>query len=260
MKSLRIAQITDIHLLAEPGAKLYGVDTAISMQKILEAITRLSPPPDLMIATGDLAEDGSKATYNRFGNILSSVNIPVYVLAGNHDDIAEMHDSLTKENINFVDKARMDSWAFMFVNSQVVGESYGFISRDEMSLLKGNLEDAGELPVIVALHHTPMPICPRANCQLQNATEFNQLINDFPNVKGVIAGHTHVEAEEFNAGHVQYTTPSTFAQVDHGLASTSDIRDFWASHTMDGASHGFRVLDLTPDGQVSSQVHWVRDN
>lgn len=259
MKSLRVVHITDIHLLAEPGARLYGIDTAVALQKVIDAIVELTPPPDLLIATGDLAEDGSEATYSRLGNLLAGVNMPVYVLAGNHDDINEMHDSLVGGNISFLDMARIDNWFFMFVNSQVVGESYGFISPVEMSLLKDNLELAGDAPVVVALHHTPMEICPRANCQLQNLTEFNQLTASFPGIKAVIAGHTHVNAEKNIASHVQYTTPSTFAQIDHGLAGDSDSGDFWALHRMDGSSHGFRVLDLTPDGQITSQVHWVYD-
>jgi len=260
MKALRVAQITDIHLLAEPNAKLHGVDTAIALQKVIDAIGELSPLPDLMIATGDLAEDGSKATYNRLRQLLASVNVPVYVLAGNHDDISEMHVSFVDGNIKFVNTARMGKWNFMFVNSQVVGESYGFISADELSLLRGNLELAGDAPVVVALHHTPMQICPQASCQLQNVSEFNQLMHSFPGIKAVIAGHTHVDAEKINASHIQYTTPSTFAQYNHDFAADSDTGGFWASHTMDGSSHGFRVLDLQPDGRIVSQVHWLYDS
>jgi Icc protein len=259
MKSLRVVQVTDIHLLPEPGSKLYGVDTAIALQLVINAIAQLLPKPDLIIATGDLAEDGSNKTYSRLRKILAGTNLPVYVLSGNHDDSSAMQDALVSRNIKFVDKARLGGWFFVFVNSQAVGESYGFISPAEMSLLKANLEAAGDAPVMVALHHTPMPICLRANCQLQNAVELNNLLDGFRNVKAVIAGHTHIEAEEINGSYIRYTTPSTFAQVDHGQATDSDTGDFWSSHTMDGSAHGFRVLDLMPDGEVNSQVYWVYD-
>ncbi len=257
IKALRVVQITDIHLLAEAGARLYGVDSAITLQKVIDAIRQLSPLPGLIIATGDLAEDGSKATYARLRHVLAAINIPVYVLPGNHDDAGAMHDALVDENISFVDSVRVGAWYFMFVNTQVVGESYGFISADEMSLLRTNLKSAGDSPVVVALHHTPMQICPRMNCQLQNLSEFNQLVHGFPGIKAVIAGHTHIDAEKNNASHIQYTTPSTFAQFAHDLACDSDAGEFWLSHTMDGSSHGFRVLDLMPNGQISSRVHWV---
>jgi Icc protein len=259
MKTLRVAQITDIHLLPEPGAKLFGVDTAIALQRVINAIVELSPQPELIIATGDLAEDSSDKTYSRLRNILTGADIPVYVLPGNHDDSNAMRDVLVDSNISFVGMASRDNWNFVFVNSQAIGESYGYISADEMSSLKTNLAAVGDAPVVVALHHTPMPICPRANCQLQNVNELNQLLGEFPNVKAVIAGHTHIEAEEINGSHIRYTTPSTFAQVDHGQATDSEACDFWSSHTMDGLAHGFRVLDLMPDGTVNSRVHWVYD-
>ncbi len=260
MSTLRITQITDIHLMAKSNARLHGVDTAVSLRKVLDAVVDLSPLPEIIIATGDLAEDGSIATYRRFRDLLASIDIPLYVLAGNHDGIGEMHDTLVGETIKFVDMARVGEWIFLFVNTQVPGESYGHISPDEMSLLKANLELAGETPVVVSLHHTPMPVCQQTNCQLQNVNEFNQLLEGFPCVKAVIAGHTHIEAEKVIAGHIQFTTPSTFAQFAHDVELDSDADGYWMTHTMDGSKHGFRVLDLMSDGQVSSQVHWVYDN
>jgi len=260
MKTLRVAQITDIHLMAKANARLHGVDTAVSLQKVLDAIGELLPQPEIIIATGDLVEDGSFATYKRLRRLLGSIKIPLYVLAGNHDDISEMHDTLVGETIKIVDMARLDEWLFLFVNTQVPGKSHGHISTEEMSLLKANLELAGESPVVVSLHHTPMPVCRQPNCQLQNVSEFNQLLEGFSCVKAVIAGHTHIEAEQVKAGHIQFTTPSTFAQVAHDVAFDSGAEGFWMTHTLDGSKHGFRVLDLMPDGQVSSQVHWVFDN
>jgi len=260
MKSLRVAHITDIHLLAESGAKFYGVDTAISLQNVLDAILELEVLPNIIIVTGDLAEDGLTATYQRFCQILAGIDIPIYVLPGNHDNIGNMHDIITGESIHFLDKVKVESWVFIFVNSQVSGESYGYISSHEMALLKANLETAGSAPVVVALHHTPMEICPRVNCQLRNVNNFNQLIDSFSCVKAVIAGHTHTDAEKNNIGHTQFTTPSTFAQVAHGLTVSSDENDFWAFHTMDSSSQGFRVLDLRSDGQITSRVHWLLDS
>ena len=260
MKTLRVAQITDIHLMAEADARLHGVDTAVSLQKVLDAIDELSPQAEIIIATGDLAEDGSIATYRRLRRLLASIKIPLYVLAGNHDGMREMHDTLVGETIKNVDLARAGEWIFLFVNTQVPGESYGHISPDEMSLLKANLELAGETPVVVSLHHTPMPVCQQTNCQLLNVADFNQLVEGFPCVKAVIAGHTHIEAEQVMAGHIQFTTPSTFAQFTHDVAFDSGAEGYWMTHTMDGSKHGFRVLDLMPDGRVSSQVHWVYDH
>ena len=87
----------------------------------------------------------------------------------------------------------------------------------------------------------------------------NEII--FPNVKCVIAGHTHTTVEQERDGMHQFTTPSTFAQTTHAqLGESVDHEDFWASHKLDGSRHGYRVLDLLPDGGVSTAVHWIYDD
>ena len=48
----RIAQMTDLHLLPETGASLYGVDTAVALKKVIRDMMSLPHPPELIIATG----------------------------------------------------------------------------------------------------------------------------------------------------------------------------------------------------------------
>ena len=42
--------------------------------------------PDLLLATGDLSEDGSRTSYLALRNYLKPLGIPVLALPGNHDD------------------------------------------------------------------------------------------------------------------------------------------------------------------------------
>jgi len=261
MKTLRVAQITDIHLQAEIGSKLFGVDTAATLAEVIDAIRKLSPVPDLVIVTGDLADDGSKATYKRLREILTATNLPVYVLAGNHDDIDEMYESLVGGNIFFKSMLKLDEWAFMFINSRVEGESFGWIDTHEQARLENNLNSVEDLPVLLALHHSPMQVCSSAGCQLQNAGDFTGFVESFPGIKGIIGGHTHTAAEQRNAGHVQFTSPSSFAQVLHDQPhDVNGGEGFWRTHRLKQASHGFRVLDLYPGGAISSEVHWPGDS
>ena len=257
MKTLRVAQITDIHLQAEIGSKLHGVDTAVTLGEVIGAIKQLSPVPDLVIVTGDLADDGSEATYKRLRKILATTRLPVYVLAGNHDDIDEMQRSLVGGNIYFKSMLKLDEWAFMFVNTRVEGEPFGWIDSQEQLLLESNLSSVEDLSVLLALHHSPMAICSSAGCQLKNAEEFTRLVESFPRVKAVIGGHTHTAAEKKNKSHTQFTSPSSFAQVLHDQPKDINApQGFWETHRLQQASHGFRVLDLHPGGQISSELHW----
>ena len=256
VRSIRAVQISDSHLVRQVGRLSHGVNTHDTLQAVIASVMALSPPPDIIIATGDLADDGADATYARVRSLLLKTRIPTYVLPGNHDDVEGMRRSLQGQSIHFESAARLGCWDFAFVNSQVVGEGYGRVDAHEMTKLKRNLLRSGERPTLVALHHAPLPKCPSAGCQLVNAAEFLDLLAGFPGVKAVIAGHTHATYEEKNEHILLLTAPSTFAQAWH--AQTADDQgDFWSTHRLDGSMQGFRVLDLLPGGEVHSEVHWI---
>ena len=54
-----ILQITDTHLLEEPGASLQGVDTEACFRAVIEDAKGANPSPDCILLTGDLSQDGS---------------------------------------------------------------------------------------------------------------------------------------------------------------------------------------------------------
>src|SRR5262249_9138046 len=91
---LRIMHITDTHIIAEPGAEVYGVDSFAALESLLAVMQRDPWTPHLLIATGDLSEDGSAVSYQRLRSLLTSVGLPVYCIPGNHDVLAEMHAHL----------------------------------------------------------------------------------------------------------------------------------------------------------------------
>ncbi len=60
-----ITQISDFHLKSN-GALAYGAaDTAGALEKVVEHINQMNPLPDLVIATGDLADGGSPQSYGQ---------------------------------------------------------------------------------------------------------------------------------------------------------------------------------------------------
>ncbi len=78
-----VAQITDIHLGFQPD------DPAELNRKRLDAVlatlVRLQPPPDLLLATGDLTEEGTVASYQTLKAIFDALPFPVLAAVGNHD-------------------------------------------------------------------------------------------------------------------------------------------------------------------------------
>ena len=80
-----IAQLTDTHI-TRPGELAYGVvDTAACLERVVAAIGRLAPPPDIVVVTGDLVDHGVAEEYEQLRQLLAPLPMPVFVIPGNHD-------------------------------------------------------------------------------------------------------------------------------------------------------------------------------
>ena len=55
---------------------------------VVASICALDPAPDLVLATGDLTEAGTPASYRDLRGILDALPMPVHFAMGNHDDRA----------------------------------------------------------------------------------------------------------------------------------------------------------------------------
>src|SRR5712692_163669 len=98
-----IAQISDLHVKVEGALAYRRVETAAFLARAVDRIRRLSPRPDLVVATGDLVDGGRPEEYRRLRQLLSPLPMPVYLMAGNHDDRAALrsafadHDYLPRD-------------------------------------------------------------------------------------------------------------------------------------------------------------------
>lgn len=260
LNKLRIAQITDIHLTEHDGDTLQGVDTGESLRRVLAAISALSPQPSLIIASGDLVQTANSRSYSRLKSIFCDTNIPVYVLPGNHDDAEMMQQHLLGGSVKYQSKLSLNGWSMLFLDSTIKQQHHGVVSEKEQTLLEKNIGSGLNQPALIALHHPTINSCPSFGCRLNNKDKFITYLKQQPSIKAVIAGHTHLVAEDIDAQLAQYTTPSTFAQITHSeSADPTGTEDFWISHTMDSSAHGYRILDLSENGSINSFVGWVKN-
>ena len=254
---MRILQITDCHLLPEVGAKIYGTDTFRSLSSVLQSALALPERPDLIVATGDLSEDGSDGSYQRLRQILLDAGLPVYVIAGNHDSVEAMRRSLIGGPIRMEPCLDLEAWRIVFVDSKVEGEPHGYLEKAELRRLGETLSADSERPAIVCLHHSPIRPCPSTGCHLENADELIAVLDSHANARAVLAGHSHLAMERCIRHATLLTTPATSSQCVHAQTGDAvDHEDFWSSHRFDASRHGFRMLSLHRDGRFESSVHW----
>ena len=83
---MRLLQITDTHLFASAEGRLLAVPTAQSLAAVLERVQANEHRSISSLATGDLSQDHSPESYQRFASMMAPLARPIYWLPGNHDD------------------------------------------------------------------------------------------------------------------------------------------------------------------------------
>lgn len=82
-----IAQVSDTHLIVDgPGSERRMAD----FRSVVADINALDPAPDVIVHTGDIVHNGEPAEYAAAARILGDARAPVYVMAGNKDNRANL--------------------------------------------------------------------------------------------------------------------------------------------------------------------------
>ncbi len=258
MNTLRVIQIGDCHLLADTNAVLYGAKPSESLDRVLTHIAALDEQPRLIIATGDISEDGSASSYRQFADKVASLPAPVYCLPGNHDDASLLAKLCEHKDETQHFWTAAEDWRFLFLNSQVPQHAHGLVGDEQLARLDNYLAAQRNKHVLVSLHHPSFAVCPASGCQLQNADQLHRLLSAHHCVRVVIAGHTHNDKSDQSRPYVQHTTPSSFAFAFHNPDPDCHASsDFWAGHRLDPERIGYRILDLQSDGSCDSHVVWI---
>lgn len=245
---VRIAQITDTHLEERAGGTLLGMDTDNSLRHVLHLLRGAGQPPDLILATGDLASNGSEAAYRRLRACFDALGIGWYWLPGNHDDTRLMSAALS-DGAPMRRCLRIGGWQILLLDSTVPGEVGGRLGERQLRELDALLAERPDMPALVCLHHQPVPIgCAWLDQQkVADGDAFLDVLARRPQVRGVIWGHVHQEFSCRRGEALLLAAPSTCIQ----FAPHSE--DF----ALDDTAPGMRWLELMPDGRIRTSVERV---
>ncbi len=243
--SLRIVQVTDPHLYAEPSGCLLGLNTLESFDRILNTARALAPL-DAVLVTGDLVHDSSPAGYNHLHKRLASLQVPAYCIPGNHDQPAVLRSVVHRGKVQVVPSAQHKDWSLVFLDSTLPDSDGGHLSDRELDGLAHSLEAHPDKHTLVCLHHHPVPVGSAwlDTMALDNPERFFDIIDRHPQVRGILWGHIHQEFETERKGVRLIASPSTCIQFAPGQDKFG----------VDPLPPGFRWLALLPDGQIRTGV------
>ncbi|KVU73431.1 phosphodiesterase [Burkholderia ubonensis] len=254
-----LAQISDLHI-KRPGQLAYQrVDTAAALARCIARLNALEPRPDAVLVTGDLVDFGRDDEYRHLRDLLAPLEIPYYLMVGNHDDRAALRRAFADrpewQDGEFVQYA-LDVGAVrvLALDSQVPGASAGDLCDARLAWLAAQLDAARDRPVIVALHHPPfasgighmdaLRLAPAA------AAKLDALLRGYPNVERVLCGHVHRTMFARFGGTIASAVPAPAHQV------AFDLRDH-APSAFRLEPPAFAVHRHTPDAGVITHHVYV---
>lgn len=243
-----IAHISDTHLLAG-GARLFGqVEHESYLERALAQLERSIARPEALVFTGDLADLGEPDAYLRLRSIVEPVaarmGAQIIWVMGNHDEREPYSQLLFDEEPSGRPQDRVydiNGLRIISFDTTVPGYHHGAVTEEQLAWLADELATPAEHGTLLAVHHPPIPtplLEAMGMLELMDQHRLEQVVRG-SDVRGVLAGHLH------------YSTHSTFAGVPVSVAAAT-------CYTLDLSAED-RLLSGVDFGQSINVVHTYPD-
>ena len=245
-RGLKLVQFTDTHIFADASRRLANVDTQASFLATRDKALAEAGDCDLILITGDVAAEAEHEAYTWLTQQLAVFDAPVYCLPGNHDIGAVMQPIVNAVGWAYGGNPVVAGWHIVLLDSCVADADHGRLSEAEIARLNQALTQHRALPTLVCLHHHPVPMVSAwmDTMQLTNRETFGSVVEQHPQVRGVLWGHVHQNFDSYRAGIRLLASPSTCVQ----FAARS------TNFAIDALSPGFRCLQLFADGSIETDI------
>ncbi len=200
-----IAQISDTHIaLDSPDADRRIRDFELTIADI----NALDPAPDVIVHTGDIVHNGRQDEYAQAAATLAKARAPVYVLAGNKDNRANLRAAFAAggylaPDSDFIDYA-IDDYTVRLIALDTLssGSNKGDFCPERVRRLIDLIDAETAKPIVIFTHHPPFEVAvgpDRLHFETpEMMSRLRQALQHSGRVVAVFSGHVHRPA----AGHV----------------------------------------------------------
>ncbi|WP_232556802.1 metallophosphoesterase [Ralstonia solanacearum] len=247
-RNIVVAQITDLHLLADRESELMGYCTYSMLSDTVDAILEHDTRPDVCLLTGDISQDESVESYELARFELERLGIPVFWIPGNHDERGGAETVFgASENIRRLTKLVTADWDFIYLDTCRQGAGEGYLNDRDFERFVSEVEAStgGGKNIAVVMHHHPVPTqTPLLDgYMLLDNERLLKTLDDHRQVKLVICGHVHGDYRIRYGNQMIEMCPATCFQWEKGTSTMTT--ENW---------RGFRVFEFSPSGYRSALI------
>ncbi|MBE7703495.1 MAG: hypothetical protein E7Z89_05525 [Cyanobacteria bacterium SIG28] len=234
-KDMRIVQIDNF---------LYSPENQEIADKTIANINKLKKV-DFVVFSGNNISKPSKDYLEKFLKTAKKLNSPYYVVLGNKDVNKQKHLSkseymqvLQKKN-KFYKKITSPNYVFekngiIFIvvdgSKEVIPSSMGYYKANVMTWLEEQLDLYKDKKVIIFQHFPVVAPAKKESYYTYKADEYLKLLDNYSNIKALVAGHFNVNNEQKVNGilHISTSNAPNFRVIDI-IDYDTDNMTFWAT-------------------------------
>jgi len=197
-----LAQISDTHLMVHTTDDARADERSDYLRRCVADINNLDPVPDAVIHTGDMTQHAHPDEYLLAREILSGLDMPLFVTPGNRDSRALIRDVFSIDDLsppdrNFIHYAT-NVGTIRLVSVDTVheeGARLGNLCDTRIATLDATLGQAPQTPTVIFMHHPPFDVLtsnqPFQFINREAVEKLAAVMRRHPQIKRVCCGHAH---------------------------------------------------------------------
>ena len=221
-ENIKFVQITDAHMAKNSEYS----------QKVLKATVKdINKQSDIafVVFTGDNINYAEEEDLKIFAKIVKKLNVPYYIVIGNHDVykangmskthylqiMRESNHLIRQKTPNY--KFTKNGYVFLIVDGakEVIPGPAGYFKKDTLAWLDKTLS-RNKKKTVVIFQHFPIEYPDGASGRLKThrtykVESYKEIIDNHNNILAIISGHLHTNGENMKNGIYHISSPSLLA-------------------------------------------------
>jgi len=231
-------------------------------ERTIPQINALDPQPKLTLVIGDILDIGGLSHAHGAAGLLGALDMPWYIIPGNHDDRAALRAAFPAKTWPTQD-GEFIHYAFAACGLRFIGldtsgpnVAGGRFCDKRANWLETQLARDPHQPTVLFMHHPPVKfgILETDEDGFEGVELLGEIVSRYPSIKHLLCGHTHLALFAHWKGARVSTAPAVSGMR---LALDLTMKKPSAFHLDDPA---FSLHKWTQDNDMLSYLVNVREN